>query len=155
MNCKHAQLLLSAYQDKELSPVETSTLETHLKSCGACQSELQQVSRAWEMLGSLRTIEPSGNFKARFWDRVRQEESKPGLWDWITWPRLAPALAGVMAFWILGIGSSLFLFERHPVPSVRETSAALSIFTSSYPPNSIEQIYLQGSSNSHGQGGHV
>lgn len=144
MNCKQTQASLSAYQDKELSPLDASAVKAHLDDCRACQDELQQISRAWEMLSSLGTIEPSPNFKARFWEKVRREEAKPGLWDWMAWPQLVPTLAGAMALWILGITGGMFLYENHASQSAEGSRTALKVFTSPYPPNSIEKIYLQG-----------
>ena len=151
MNCKDIHRLLSAYQDKEISPVEASALEAHLAGCQACATEHRRFSQAWDMLGSLASIAPSPDFKARFWERVREEEAKPRLWDWLRWPRLVPALAGGMALWVLGIGGGVLLFERHTAQAMPATNTALRIFTAPYPPNSIEQVYLQGSPDVRGR----
>lgn len=148
MNCASVRELLPAFHDEELTLTEMEGIRSHLAGCSSCQRESNLLTKTWDMLGSLEPIQPSPNFRARFWEKVRQEEARrENLWGWLKWPRLVPAAAGLMAIWFLGITSGLAVFgNRHQHP-VTPTEQGVSIFTASYPQNSIEQVFLKGSPN--------
>ena len=80
MTCEKIQEMLPAYQDGELSAENEKAVKAHLEECAACQREEQLLPASWEMLGELKPIEPSPDFQARFWARVRQEEAKQTGW---------------------------------------------------------------------------
>lgn len=75
MKCKDVQKLLSAYQDGRLTRDENIPLKDHLSWCPACQKEERALSDIWSMLTTLKPIEPSPDFRARFWGKVHDEET--------------------------------------------------------------------------------
>jgi predicted anti-sigma-YlaC factor YlaD len=140
MTCEQIQEKLPAYQDGELSAENEKAIKTHLDVCEVCRKEEKLLSESWEMLGDLKSIEPSPNFEARFWARVRQEESKQ-----TGWRSLLPAalgLAGMAAVWVIGVTGGFLLFENHNRKEVALINPS-SVVTSPYPPNSIEQIFMK------------
>ena len=139
MDCKAIQDLLPAYQDQELASGEMAAVRTHLSGCPTCASELRLFSQSWDMLGTLETIQPSPDFRTRFWERVRQEETRSDLWDWIRWPRLVPALAGFIGIWLVGISLGVATFmHSHPASfSARSNYETMGIMSP------IESAYLQ------------
>jgi anti-sigma factor RsiW len=144
MNCESIQQELSAYYDGELPSKEAAAIEQHLSGCEACGQELGRIDKVWDLLDALPVVRPSAEFKARFWEKVRREEEKPGLWDWLPLPSWRPILAGVAAVWVLGVAGGVLAY-RHQAYSARASAqSATEIFTSPYPPNSIEQVYLEG-----------
>lgn len=145
MNCETIQRELSAYQDGELKAIQMKSVEDHLAGCSSCRQELQRLTQVWNLLDALPTVQPSSDFRARFWEKVRQDEiRKENLWGWLQWPRLAP-VAGALAVWLLGITSGLFVFGNRTHQSPTPTERSVSIFTAPYPQNSIEQVFLKGS----------
>jgi len=55
MNCKKASRLLSAYQDRELTPAQEQEVERHLRDCHACRTEWDGLQ---ELVGSLKRLPP-------------------------------------------------------------------------------------------------
>lgn len=158
MDCERIQEELPAYQDKELPEPRMASIRSHLAGCANCRGEMKALTETWGLLGSLEPVQPSADFRARFWERIRQEAAQHRtLWERLAlgrsptdWRpptgrfggRFTPVLAGVMALWILGIAGGVLLFERRLARGPDPGRTALEIFTSPYPPNSIEQIYL-------------
>jgi anti-sigma factor RsiW len=111
MRCKDAIQLLSEYQDRRLPQNESEEVAAHLQICAACQKEERLLANVWNMLNVLKPIEPSADFKARFWQRVREEELAKENWWTITvffWRQFAAgarpafALTSVLVVSILG-----------------------------------------------------
>lgn len=144
MKCDRANFLLSVELDKALSSEEAAELRAHLETCATCRAEQQLLAASWEFLGELKPIEPSPTFRARFWERVRQEEAEAKSWWNVFVPsRLVPVAAGFLVIWTMGVAGGLFLFGNRPRQGSVLESAAM-IFTSPLPPNSIEHVYLLG-----------
>jgi predicted anti-sigma-YlaC factor YlaD len=55
MNCKNASRLLSACQDRELTPALEQEVELHLRDCHSCRSEWDGLQ---ELVGSLKRMPP-------------------------------------------------------------------------------------------------
>ena len=142
MECRDIIRRLPAYLDGELPPPTRVLVWTHLAICTLCRQEEKRLSDSWKRLGSLPMVEPSHDFKARFWARVRQE-SEVSFWErWFgLLPGLTPLVAG-LAVWVLGVVSGVLLFGHRNPPS--PTSAAVGIFSSRYPNHSVTNVYLQG-----------
>jgi predicted anti-sigma-YlaC factor YlaD len=130
MNCDEIRILLPAYQGKTLQAGELKMLKTHLASCAACRNESRVFTDLWDALGALPTIQPSPEFRARFWQRVRDEDVKD---SWLTFPRLVPAFAGLLGVWIVGVTLGATLFMRTHDSTVDW----------SHPSTSISNAYLK------------
>ncbi|MBK8871791.1 MAG: zf-HC2 domain-containing protein [Elusimicrobia bacterium] len=147
MNCREVQELLPAFIDAALEPEATIGVRTHLNACHICRQEESLLSSTWSALGALPSIQPSPEFRARFWERVRREEDESNKWWAVFLPKqLIPVAAGFLVIWTLGVAGGLFLFKGRASAS-KPLELAVSVFASPFPPNSIEQIYLQGTSD--------
>ena len=149
MKCESIREDLSAYHDGELSDRAAAVVEQHLSGCQGCREELGRIAKVWDLLGTLPVVQPSKDFKARFWEKVRREEERQGLWDWISFPSWRPVLAGFAAVWILGVTSGVLVYRHQTGEATASSMGAARVFTTPFPPNSIEQIYMQGPSNGH------
>lgn len=138
MKCEEIKNLLPAYQDGELSPGKAEETRVHLTGCASCQKEEQLLSTTWDLLGSLEPIEPSPDFRARLWEKIRAEEERKPRWQLA--PRYVYAF-GFVAVWFFGVGIGSLVFLRSP--NVRSMSQPISSapfqFTNS---SSIENVYL-------------
>jgi anti-sigma factor RsiW len=101
MNCKRVRLRLSAYQDGELSVLQSRELERHLESCAACQAELGALNELVGNLCRLTHLEPAPDFSSRIMAGLR---TRPEIKY-----RLLPSLAYTLA--LLMIFISGFLLE--------------------------------------------
>ena len=70
MNCQETKILISAYLDNELEPVDRQRVADHLQACAGCQAEAQAIQKSWELLGQIKAIEPDPHYQARFWQSV-------------------------------------------------------------------------------------
>ncbi len=144
MNCKNAVKALPEYLDLTLGKDEALGVRDHLALCPECREEARLFSSSWEMLDVLETVQSSAYFRAHFWERVREQETRAwgrtGLFS--RFP-LAPALAGFFVLWLLGVAEGAHLFKlRHQ--TVTTTEIALNRFLSPYPQNSVERIFQEG-----------
>lgn len=70
MECPRASSLLSQYIDGDLSPEVRRMMDEHLAGCEKCSSELREIARTVETLGSLERIAAPQGFLARVHTRV-------------------------------------------------------------------------------------
>ncbi len=123
MKCGEAQKFLSAYQDGRLSSEEAAQMKEHLSACLSCQSEERVLSEIWNTLSVLEPIEPSHNFRARFWQRVREEEELQKspwerfmhLWNQNVYARPVFALASLILVSLLGTVVALKLIPQDSI----------------------------------------
>jgi anti-sigma factor RsiW len=155
MKCKNAVLVLPAYLDHCLSQGQEAEVREHLDLCPSCREEVRSLSDAWDILGVLEPIQLSPDFRARFWAKVRREENtgagRDGIFARLPW---APALAGFLVLWMLGVAGGVRLFgsRRSAATSFNQ---ALDGFVSSYPLGSIEKVFLEGRTPQENHGGNV
>jgi len=144
MNCKNVVQALPDYLSHTLGETETVGVRAHLDLCPECREESRLLSASWDMLGLLEPVQPSADFRSRFWEKVRQEENTVlGRTGFFARFPLAPALAGFLVLWILGVAGGARLFDRrHETATPLEI--ALNRFTSPYPQNSVELIFQEG-----------
>ena len=74
MNCQTVQEQLSAYLSGDLSSVETTQLESHLKGCEACQAEKRDLEDWLSQLKMLPTQSPSQGTWDTLLQKIEQEE---------------------------------------------------------------------------------
>ena len=65
-------------------------LNKHLSTCESCRKEFEAFSGAWEMLATIKDIEPSTGFVSRLHDKIEKKNAKPFF-------SLFPAKAAVVA----------------------------------------------------------
>jgi anti-sigma factor RsiW len=94
MKCKRVILRLSAYQDGELSVLQTQELERHLEGCAACRSELEALNELIGRLGRLTPPTPASDFFSRIMAGLRTRPEK----KYHLLPSLAYTLACLMIF---------------------------------------------------------
>ena len=128
INCAafHENLVLAAY--RELPDDQAHALALHLKGCGECQQEQQQLEALITLASARPMLEPDANLVAR--SRVRLEESldaiPPKQWydrvaEWMTRTASALQAAPVAACLLLVAGSGLgsmagyWFAERHAI----------------------------------------
>lgn len=112
MHCDKIIERLPAFQDGALTPPETQEVRSHLTSCPRCRDDMELLSRTWNALALLKPLTPSPDFRARFWERVREEDAaRIPLADF---PRLLWGLQFTLttAVFLLGVFVSLNLASR-------------------------------------------
>lgn len=84
---------LNAYLDNELKRSEKTALEKHLKECRGCQEEIKHLSQLNNLTKLYEEIEPSPDFTAKFWEKIRtQEDKKKTQFLWLPIPATAVLL---------------------------------------------------------------
>ncbi len=74
MKCKEVKRKLSAYLDGEMKERERKTISEHLEKCPDCKKELTILSQQDKFLERVEAIEPSVNFRAKFWQKVTRQQ---------------------------------------------------------------------------------
>jgi len=72
MKCRSVQKKLSAYQDRELEPLEKERVRSHLLSCRACREQYAELERVWQTLGELEEIRPDPWFYRQLARKINQ-----------------------------------------------------------------------------------
>lgn len=133
MECKKLQERLSAYLDNEVSGQERRLLEEHLRSCAECRTELEALQAAGDVVKTLPEVTPSPDFRARFWQKVRESAPVQTLWErialrWIPVPVVLAALvvvfSGFSAFSPLLYGTSETTAKQESVQLAARSFAA-------------------------------
>ena len=106
MDCKSAREKL-AFFDSVSEFNSDKNLQDHLLTCSACQIELNRLKTAWDFMSQLPSLQPSPDFRSRFWKKVQTEQSV-SIW---AFPKLIPALVGFMSLWIVGIILGVMLYS--------------------------------------------
>lgn len=65
MNCGRVNRLLSAYMDGELSGEEMMAVRSHIRSCPACENELEGLRALKGVIGQLQRVQPDAGLEAR------------------------------------------------------------------------------------------
>jgi predicted anti-sigma-YlaC factor YlaD len=78
MKCRNVQKRLSAYQDRELRPLEQEEVKRHLLICRSCREEYEKLERIWQKLGGLEEIRPTPWFYTQLKGKI-EEHREQGL----------------------------------------------------------------------------
>src|SRR6185312_8400771 len=113
MRCKDISAQFADYLAGSLGEREREALESHVRSCPACQEELSQASRTWRLLGDIPGDPPDSRaMRARFDTRLAEAVRDQGR----AGPPLAPR--GLIGEWL----------RRHaPVQPLLQGCAALLV----------------------------
>ncbi len=154
MKCHSVLKRLSAYQDKELKPVEQEEVRKHLLACQSCREQYEKLDQVWKTLGELEEIHPGPWFYSQVLQRInepREQGLLPVLQHVFKLLR-APAIASVL----LAIGtlvgvhlgnvivqSDFFPFGQTPAGYSQEAFLdTLRVFDSA-PPGTLAHGYMQ------------
>ncbi len=91
MNCKNAQLLLSAYLDSELTGSEMHRLRKHLSDCDCCRQEETELRTLKSILTDVPQVTPPDDFEERLCSLVFAQKRS----DDEGWNRSWPLVSGV------------------------------------------------------------
>ena len=72
MKCRNIQKKLSAYQDKELEPLEQEEVRSHLLSCRACREQYAELERVWQTLEGVEEIQPDPWFYRQVVRKIKE-----------------------------------------------------------------------------------
>ncbi|MFH1946452.1 MAG: zf-HC2 domain-containing protein [Acidobacteriota bacterium] len=150
MRCKKVKEKLPAFLDNELDREKTSEIKQHLAKCSGCNQEFKMLARTWETLEVWKKIEPSENFEARFWQRVRERELRHPLFQrLLTKIILVPTTTIILVIGLLGgiyLGNIVY-----PKETKVSTDESLSLGKENFfyldnfedfPPESVGGVYI-------------
>ena len=152
--CRHIRKKLSAYQDEEIEPAKSDTIEAHLRTCDACRKEYEALIHTYEMFMSLPDMEPTPWLSSR----IVEKAIRPDGPVWVRMLggvlRLVPGPAAMASLAIVGLLGGALLgnlltdgrYSTSPefiYDSRRTTTlASLTIFDAA-PPGSFAGDYLK------------
>jgi hypothetical protein len=115
-------LILRFYGEHEAA--ETSRIDGHLRTCGACQSAWTELTETLKLVDTAPVPEPPPGFERVMWAKVQQAlpEREPSFW---TWRRLVP-IASVAALVIAVVAITSRTRESAPAPSTASSTSAAS-----------------------------
>jgi anti-sigma factor RsiW len=96
-NCAGMENKLVQYLDGRAKPAERRAVEDHLAVCSGCRNRAEDFRALFGALDDLPMISPSPAFDASLRARIDAEAARRGLWGWIPSPRLAFAVAALVA----------------------------------------------------------
>src|SRR5580658_3666495 len=95
---RHVSRELAAYADGELVPRNAAQVERHIRQCGLCQAEYQQVQSGMAMVEQLPSVEAPdamwASIEAKLETKSREKPSHTGRW----------AFAATVVLAVAGIG---------------------------------------------------
>lgn len=117
--CKKTRKYLSSFIEGEIAEELRLDIEAHLRACPGCRKEKELLARSWTILETWPAVEPSPDFKARFWQEVEALEHRRKIpWSYLFKWRLAPVLAAV--FILILTGSLFFKIRTERINLVKE-----------------------------------
>lgn len=150
MRCEKIKEKLSAFIDNELDREKTSDIEKHLAECSDCNQELKILAKTWDSLEVWEKIEPSDNFEARFWQRVRERELRQPLFQRLFTKAIpVPTTVIILVIGLLGgiyLGNIVYPKENkvsgdESLSSGKENFLYLDNFED-FPPESVGGVYI-------------
>ena len=107
--CAAIESELIAYLDGRARPADGHAVEEHLASCGSCRLRAEQFRALWSALDELPAISPSPSFDASLRARIAAHAARHGFWQWLPSPRLAFAVAALVALsvWLSSVPSRI------------------------------------------------
>lgn len=95
--CTGMESKLVEYLDGRAKPAERRTVEEHLTACAECRTRAEEFRTLWDVLDDLPALSPSSVFDASLRARIAAEPVRRSFWDWMPSPRLAFAVAALVA----------------------------------------------------------
>ncbi len=123
MRCKEVRTVLEQMAEGLESINEDSPWAGHVKTCPACATFWDEMTRTWRLMGTLSPIEPSADFRQKLHQRLQAPEPKwhrriswssaPG-WQWMA------VTAIVITFGLL-LGTVSHIRSPHSGSSLSQT----------------------------------
>ena len=70
MTCREYKDMMMAYLDSELDPQQQQIFQDHVKTCAACQAEMEEFNHLKEITDSVTLVEPEDHIWQQYWDNV-------------------------------------------------------------------------------------
>ena len=123
MNCHEIKKLIPIYLDEEIEAVDRQRVDDHLQTCADCRAEIRAIEKSWELLDTIKAIEPDPNYRLRFWQAVDARQARPvsilqriqNLFWQQRWVPVAAAAAIVLLVSVITITS---FFQKPQLPAV-------------------------------------
>ena len=153
MKCRNIQKKLSAYQDKELEPLEQEEVRNHLLSCRSCREQYAELERVWLTLGEFEEIRPDPWFHRQVVRKIREPRGQallPTLQHVFRLFRTPVAVSIILIIGLLAgtyLGSilarcDLFPFQTNPVSDSRAVLTSMRVFDPA-PPGTLAEGYFR------------
>jgi hypothetical protein len=161
MNCEKIQERFADYLTGDLDETGRADVREHIRTCGACRGDLENLTVVWAKLGVLPEEQPGGGLRHRFYTMLEEykdgleaerksarPEKKSGWRSWFSFERPAFAasfsafllLAGAGAGWFAGGGSEIKRADlSREVQNMRQ-QVALSLLSQSSATDRIQGI---------------
>lgn len=73
MDCREIQDNLSAYMDRELTPVQEESIRTHLGVCEQCAVNYAELLKGWQLLDAWEDVMPSDRMSRKILESARTQ----------------------------------------------------------------------------------
>jgi hypothetical protein len=146
MKCDEVRRILGESAEGAETP-QPEELVSHLTSCDKCRSFQTELTEAWRMLDIWQDIEPSADFRARFWQRVEAAENAC-FWNrmrqaWAQAALMKLTVAVVTVGLLITVGTMLVVRQLELRPGLPPQTAALDIPVASALANAEDDQLLQ------------
>ncbi|OHD66799.1 MAG: hypothetical protein A2176_10020 [Spirochaetes bacterium RBG_13_51_14] len=103
MRCRHVNILLADYRDKNLSSQDMASVKEHLAQCAGCREEYQFLKKYRNGIDAFPVLDPPDNFLEKIHERITAGERR-GLIRKLFYPlkiKLPLEAAGVLALTLI------------------------------------------------------
>jgi predicted anti-sigma-YlaC factor YlaD len=70
MTCRDYRDMMMAYLDSELDAQQQQIFQDHVKTCAACQAEMEEFNHLKEITDSVALVEPEDHIWQQYWGNV-------------------------------------------------------------------------------------
>jgi anti-sigma factor RsiW len=110
MKCDEVEKRIPDYIEGLITPEEESLIRTHLESCKKCGAAYSDLIKTVEHIKDLEEIEPPPWLTQKVMTRIKEEDSKEGLWKRLFYP-LQIKLPLEAAATVLVVITALYIFK--------------------------------------------
>ena len=86
MDCSEIRMLLSEYLDDALDEKAKARVDEHLRTCAACQKELDSLKALVKGIGSLESVKAPADFLDQLHKRMERRSKISEIWEWLFYP---------------------------------------------------------------------
>lgn len=140
MKCSGMKKMLSLYVDGELAPKDRAAVESHVRTCGGCARELEDMRILQQSFSGAERYRAPYGFSTRVIARAAlKENEQEGFIP--SFARLAEVVAMVVVI-VAGVASGSFIMQGFPTHDDNIASVfSLDMFEAA-PPDSLGGAYL-------------